>query len=540
MRGSYKRRTRLGAVVVAGAMLLGACASDSEGGGSSSTGASTPDNEKVIQAGWVNEAQPAEAQGGTLQVTLASGIPGMDPTVVSHGLPTQGLVMTALYDSLLRYDPATGTYEGQLAEGVSANEDLTQWTLKLRPDVTFSDGTPLDAEAVVYSVKRMAKARGAAASYSAYVADFQTPDAQTVVFTLKEPLSNFDALLSAELGFPVSPTAAEADPDGFNTKPVGAGPFVLKSFDPTSELVLERNPSYALGQPPLDGIRFSWNVEQGANIDKLVAGQTDLTIGTSIPEIVRGIEAGKPTYTTLVPGFGMAVNSAAGRAFPGNDVRVRKAISLAIDRNAVDQRVNSGQGYIGPYFFPEGSPLHVDTDFGVANVEEARRLVEEVKAETGWDGSFTMLTPQPTDTALAYQAFLNAAGFNVQVEPVASYTDLAMRVAVSRDFDLAVYGMTIFPNTVYQTLSRSLSTGSPSNYASFSSPQLDALLAEMRVTDPAEQRALLERMAGIWAEEMPFITGGAGTYSLLTSEKVGGLEQTSLGLVLFGEAYKAS
>lgn len=538
-----RRRSRFGALAVAGALLLGACASDDSSGDDDGGEGTTPETEEtssVIQAGWVNETDLETTQGGTLDVTLPAAPFGLDPTVASLGVTTGGAPLAALYDTLIRWDPQTGEYSGQLAESIESNEDFTQWTLKLRDDVVFTDGTPLDADAVQFSVERMREGRGSAATYPDYVASYDKPDAQTVIFNMVEPLNNFDALLAGELGYMVSPTAVQADPEGFNTNPVGAGPFVVESFNAQESLALVRNEDYSLGTPPLDSIRFVWNPEQSASVDKLINGETDMAMLTSVPEEVEAIEAGMAAYSQLVAGSGMAINSAPDRAFPGDDPRVRQAISLAIDRDAVNARVNNDQGIMGDFYFPPSSQLYTEQPFSAFDADEARRLVEEVKAETGWDGSFELLTPQPTDYALAYQALLNNVGFNVSIDQVASFLELVERTNFTSNFDVSIHVITAYETNVYQSLARSLTTGSASNYAGYSSPEFDAIVDELRTaTVPEGQVEVLGRLGELWLDEQPFVLTGAQPFTTLTSQSVGGLVPTVNGLILFGEAFKA-
>lgn len=548
MQRNLSVRARLGVVALAGALLLGACASDDDSEETTSAGDKTEEAGRdggetggsVIKAGWVNKTDLESESGGTLRVTLPAAPAGLDPTVASLGVTTGGAPLAAIYDTLLRWDPETGEYSGQLAESVEHNDDFTTWTLKLRDDITFTDGTPLNADAVEFSITRMKSARGSAATYPAYVSSYEKPDQQTVVFNLAQSLSNFDALLAGELGYVVSPTAVNADPEGFNTKPVGAGPFVLERFAPDSELVLARNDDYALNEVPLDGIRFVWNPEQGASVDKLLAGETDMAMLTSIPEEVEAIEAGYPANTQFVAGSGLAINSDPAREFPGDDVRVRRAISLAIDRDAVNQRVNRGEGIMGNFLFPPSTRLGVDTPFGEFDAEEAERLVEEVKAETGWDGSFELLTPLPDDYALAYQALLNNVGFKVTIDQVPSFLELVSRTNLGRNFDVSIHVITTYETNVYQALNRSMGSASSSNYSAYKNPEMDALIDKLRAAEDDEKKAVLEDIAELWREEQPFVLTGAQPFTTVTGKDVGGLVSTVNGLILFGEAFKAS
>lgn len=544
MQATKAMPARLVAVVLAGALFVGACASKDDktttGDTGQETGSSTPaaPDELAIQAGWVNEVDPAPATGGTLAVTLPAAPFGLDPAIASHGIPTGGAPLTAIYDALIRYDPDTGEYSGQLAEGVTSSADFTTWTLKLRPGVTFTDGTPLDAASVVFSIERMKNARGSVSTYPGYVASFDTPDPLTVVFNLKHPLNNFNALLAGELSYVVSPTAVNADPEGFNTKPVGAGPFTVQSFDPASELVLVKNPGYALGDVALDGIRFTWNAEQQASVDKLLAGESDLIMLTSVDVEMEAIEAGYPAYTSLVAGSGLAVNSSGERTFPGQDPRVRQAMSAAINLETVNERVNADHGVMGPFLYAPGTSLHVDTPFSVYDPAMATSLLEAVKADTGWDGSFQLLTPMPNDLALAYQAQLNAVGFKATIDQVPSFLELASRTNLSSDFDVAIQVFTTFPTNTFQALNRSFNSASASNYSGYANPEMDALLAQLPGADGVDgTKAVLEQMAKFWQANQPFILTGNQPFTSVTGKNVGGLVTTVNGLVLFGKAY---
>lgn len=541
MQRTHRPWSRLAALAVLGALLLGACASDSDEGGSSPDDTAADAVEaSAIQPGWVNEVDLEETTGGTLDITLPSPLLGLDPTTSSLGVTTGGAPLMAIYDTLLEWDPETNEYSGRIAESIEHTDDYSQWTLTLKPDVQFSDGTAIDSATVVYSIERMRGARGSSRSYPDFFESFETPDAQTVVMNMVNPMNNVDALLASDLGFVVPQAAVEAKGEEFSNDPVGAGPFMVDSYNPDAELVLVKNPNYSLGEVALDGIRFTWNTEQGANVDKLLNGETDMTLLTSIDSELDAIEAGYPAFTTLVAGSGMAINSAPDRDFPGDDPRVRQAISMAIDTESVNERVNGGEGIMGNFLFAPGTLYAVDTPFGEYNAEEATRLVEEVKSETGWDGSFTLISPPPTDYALSYQALLNAVGFDVQVEPLQGFNDLIARTNVGRNFDVAIHVMTTYETNLYQALNRSLNSTSTSNYLGYSNPEMDALLDELRGADGVDgSKEVLDRMAELWQTQQPFVLTGDQPFVTVTGKNVGGVEITANGLILFDSVFKA-
>jgi len=176
---------RLVVVAVAGNVLLSACASS--GGSSSQPTASAPTS---VQNGIVGNKDDGgtPVKGGTLTFAGYSSALSLDPTKTQPSGSTGGTELSALYDVLVRYDAATKAFTPQLAQSLQADSDQKVWTLKLRDGVTFSDGTPLNAQAVVASINRFNTNRGANAQvWTAAVAKMDTPDPAKVVFTLTSP-----------------------------------------------------------------------------------------------------------------------------------------------------------------------------------------------------------------------------------------------------------------------------------------------------------------------------------------------------------------
>src|SRR5690606_11120694 len=137
---------------------------------------------------------------------------------------------------LVRYDPETAEYEPHVAESLEANDDSTVWTLTLRDGVNFSDGTPLDADAVVASIERyLADDGGQASLWSSKVASTEVTDDRTVTFTLTEPWVDFEYMLATAPGMIMAPAAYAGD----EFTPIGAGPFTFGHYRPNEELLLK-------------------------------------------------------------------------------------------------------------------------------------------------------------------------------------------------------------------------------------------------------------------------------------------------------------
>ena len=195
----------------------------------------------VTQAATSASAPPP--RGGTITIGELGGLPGLDPIGQTFGYPEAGgIELAAIYDTLMRFDPDAGVYEPQLAAGLEPNDDFSEWTLSLRPDVTFTDATMLDAEAVRASILRHTdpSARSAyRAAIGEFVQEMSVADPLTLVFTLAKPWSGFPVMLASTVGMITSPTAVEAAGEDFATSPggAGAGPFMVDSFKPGEDII---------------------------------------------------------------------------------------------------------------------------------------------------------------------------------------------------------------------------------------------------------------------------------------------------------------
>jgi peptide/nickel transport system substrate-binding protein len=141
---------------------------------------------------------PGPVEGGTLTVASFAAPTSLDPTVAAGGGATGGIEMAAIYDTLIRWDPVTATYVPRTALAVEPNADATQWTIRVRPEVLFTDGTAYDAAAVKAGLDRHRSPlnRTPSAAHMARVSDVAVVDALTVVVSLTEPWPGFIAVLA--------------------------------------------------------------------------------------------------------------------------------------------------------------------------------------------------------------------------------------------------------------------------------------------------------------------------------------------------------
>ncbi|HMG44675.1 MAG TPA: ABC transporter substrate-binding protein [Acidimicrobiales bacterium] len=484
-------------------------------------------------------------EGGTLDMAVWFQASSLDPADGNISGVANGTALVALYDVLMRWDAETDTFEPQLAESLESNDDSTEWTLKLRPDVTFSDGTPLDSEAVVYSINRANERQSpAAVGLIARIESMETPDDLTVVFTTREPWVRFPFVLTNSLGLVVSPTAAEAAGDDFATNPVGAGPFTLERFSDGEELVLTARDDYWGGRPPLDEVRFVPVLSGDADrLAGMTSGDFDAGFIRNAGVIGDALDEGYGGYVE-VQNFGelLLMNSRDGR--PTADPRVREAVALAVDTDDLNERVNDGLGIWSKAMFPSSSiwdtsSLAVD---GAASTAEATELLDAAKAD-GYDGAISILCDAAADRQVAsitLEAQLEAVGFDVTIDEKASIGDVVPLVQTDHAYDLACWGNNTVDAAPLQELD--VFFNGPSGYAENYGDR-DAVQAELDglevATDADAEKAAIDAIQEIWTESMPALPLAAVRELVAWTDDVHGIVPTSATMVILSDAWLA-
>lgn len=195
------------------------------------------------------------------------------------------------------------------------------------------------------------------------------------------------------------------------------------------------------------------------------------------------------------------------------DVRVRRAVSAAIDVDSVNERANDGAGSPTKALVGDDSRLAdgIDLDAPITDPDLASALVEEVKGETGWDGSVRLTCPNTREeAALTIEAQLEAVGFDVAMDLVAGTSELVEKVIVRADFDLSCWGL---------------------NY-------LDAALADLRVASTVEEeQAAVEDLQAAWSDTVPAVILESLRPSVILADRLHGVSMTINTLVFFDEAY---
>jgi peptide/nickel transport system substrate-binding protein len=500
------------AAVCSATLLLTGCGSPSSPGGSSA-----------------DVGEPVA--GGAGRIIQVSEPRTLDPATLGNVWATQPELGNALYGTLMINKPDSLDIEYKMAEDFSTTDGGSSYTMKLRPGLMFTDGTPLDAEAVKFNWERMRDpSLGSGASkVSPQIAATEVIDPTTLKVTMVEPNSHFaQAVVTSALNWVASPTALEKGKQAFDQAPVGAGPFTLTEWSRQDKMTLAKNPGYwDAPKPYLDTLTIQFVPDSAQRYNAVMSGAVDLASESNAANLDKADGAGlKAELVETGGGYYMAMNT---RRAPFDDVRARKAVSLALDLDNLNSVVYAGAGVVPTTLFPEGSPFYSDIPLAENNKAEAQALFDELAAE-GKPVSFdftSFSTTENKQTGEAVQAQLSAYD-NVKVGITALDSSAIGSVVAGRDFQMVVTSANVLdPDTELWTSFHSESKG---NMSGIDDPALDEALDAGRVGTTVEERKaaydiVQERIADI----APGVFFVRSTPSVIAGTNVQGIDMYGLG-----------
>jgi peptide/nickel transport system substrate-binding protein len=338
----------------------------------------------------------------------------LDP--ISKGRVFQ--VTEKIMSRLVRPD-MEGRPSPDLAVSWSANDDATVWTLKLRSGVTFHDGSTFGAEDVVYSLKRVLDPEmdSPARSAIAMVSTVEATDADTVQLTLTSPFADLPLLLM-DYRLRMIP---EGSGDTIATSGIGTGPFMVESFNAEGTTKLVANENYFEGAPGVAAMEIIGIADGQARLQALLGGQIDMERGITAQQRVMLDGSGNFNIQVIPTGNWRGLVFRTDVA-PFDDVRVRKALRMAADRQAMLDLVMGGGGVVacdnpvGPT-----DQYHAELECP-QDIEGAKMLLAEAGFPDGIDINLHVATLEPTWPVMAevYQNQAAEAGIRVNIIQVPS------------------------------------------------------------------------------------------------------------------------
>ncbi len=464
-------------------------------------------------AALVLAAGAAQAQRTDITVGMQLEPPHLDPTSAAAGAIDQ-VTYANIFEGLTRF-ASDGSIVPGLAESWEISDDGLVYTFRLREGVKFHDGTTMDAEDVKFSLDRARgeESQNAQKALFSAISEVNVIDPLTVEIRLSQPNGN----LLFNLAWGDAVIVAPESIDDIKTNPVGTGPFRFSNWVQGDRIEIVKNPDYWGTPARLDKATFKFISDPTAAFAAVMAEDVDVFTGFPAPENLAQFEA-DPRFQVLVGSTeGETILSTNNKMPPLDDVRVRKAIAHAIDRQAIIDGAMFGYGTpIGTHFAPH-NPAYVDlTGLSQYDPELSRKLL----AEAGYPDGFTttLKLPPPSYARRGGEiiaAQLAAVGIKVEI------TNLEWAQWLEEVFRGKDYGLTIVSHTepfdigIYAR---------PDYYFQYDNPAFQGLMEELNATtDPTKRAAILGAAQAMIAKD--YVNGYLFQLAALTvaNAKVAGL-----------------
>jgi len=470
----------------------------------------------------------------TLRIGLAEDPDVLDPTLARTYVGR--IVFSALCDKLFDIDEKLNIVP-QLALSHETSADGKEVTIKLRPGVKFQDGEPFDAEAAKFSLDRHLTMEGSFRKPELAALDHvDVVDPLTIKLVLKTPFAPLIAQLTDRAGMMVSPKAAKEEGDKFGQHPVCAGPYKFVERVQQDRMVFEKFADYwNKDNVFIDRVVFLPIVDATVRLANLKSGGLDL-IERLLATDIKDVRADNrlKLATALELGYmGLTVNT-------GNDKnkgplsqseKVRQALDLSIDREALNQVVFNGEFTPGnQWVSPEHPYYQKSFPIRPRDIAKAKALLKE--SGVTLPVSVDFMVPKGAENeavAQVIQSMAAEAGFDLKIRLLEWATSLAQAQAGEYQLFLLGWSGRIDPDGNAYIFQHSKA---PQNESFYSNPEADKVLEEARlVTDPAQRKAIYEKLTKIVLNDDPILYLYHRKLLIAHAARLEGYKQLSDGLV---------
>jgi len=444
----------------------------------------------------------------TLRIGLAEDPDILDPTLARTYVGR--IVFSAVCDKLFDIDDKLNIVP-QLALSYETSADGKAMTIKLRPGVKFQDGEPLDAEAAKFSIERhMTMQASFRKSELSSVDHVEVVDPLTIKLVLKTPYSPLIAQLTDRAGMMVSPKAAKEEGDKFGQHPICAGPYKFVERVPQDRMVFEKFADYwNKDNVFIDKIVFLPIVDATVRLANLKSGGLDLAERVLATDL-KDIRADSRLVLSTVPELGylgLTINIANDKTKGAlsQSVKVRQALDLSIDREAINQVVFNGEFTPGNQWVSPTHPFYQKAfPIQPRNIEKAKALLKEAGVALPVTVDY-MVTKGAENEAVAQvvQSMAAEAGFDLKIRVIEFATSFKQAQAGEFQVFQINWSGRIDPDGNSYVFMHSKA---PQNDGGYSNPEADKLMDDGRLaSDPAQRKAIYEKLTKILLEEEPII-----------------------------------
>src|SRR4051795_7686225 len=470
----------------------------------------------------------------TLRIGLAEDPDILDPTMARTYVGR--IVFAAFCDKLFDIDEKLNIVP-QLALSHKTSADGKEVTIKLRPGVKFQDGEAFNAEAAKFSLERHLNMQGSFRKPELATLDhIDVVDPLTIKLVLKTPFSPLIAQLTDRAGMMVSPKAARDEGDKFGLRPVCAGPYKFVERVQQDRIVFEKFADYwNKDNIFIDRVLFLPIVDATVRLANLKSGGLDLLerlLATDIKAVQTDPRLKLSTAIELgYQGVTLNIGNDKAKGPLSQSAKVRQALDLSIDREAINQVVFNGEFKPGNQWVNPDHPYYQKA-FPVRgrDVAKAKALLKEAGVTAPISVDF--MVPKGAETeavAQVIQSMASEAGFDMKIRVTEFATSLKQAEAGEYQAYLLRWSGRIDPDGNAYIF---LKTGGPQNYSSWSSPDADKALDDARlVTEQAKRQAIYEKLAKLVLDEEPILYIFHRRLLIAHTNKLEGYKQMPDGLV---------
>ncbi|MEZ0076537.1 ABC transporter substrate-binding protein [Planotetraspora sp. GP83] len=490
------------------------------------------------QSGVKAAASAAPKRGGVLRVGTPPPPTKVDPVTMYDG---SAIAIVQLVADYLIWLDKDFTLVPHLAEKWESQDGGKRWIFTLRQGVKFSDGTPLDADAVKATFDRLLDPKAKSAALSAFDSvlargGVSVSGPSTVVFTLERPFSDFPYLVSAGN---YNTVILKKDYTGdFTKSPIGTGPFLLKSYDLSGGASLVRNPSYwREGRPYLDGVEVKFYADDQADLLALQSGEIDAQI-LSRAQLVGPLKGAGDIVVDQVPATGLTAFTFRVDQPPFDRKEVRQAVAYALDRPGLNTTVFEGIGALGnDHLFASLFPA------APSDIPQRAKDPAKVSALLGGQKLTFPLTfdPPTKDYALTIQAQLKEVGIEVTLDQRTSAEFYGGDQEKDTPWLFSTANLVGWAGRAVpsQFIIPMVKSGGVWNGSKYANPALDAAAdAYDAATTDTERKAQAEIIAKALNEDVPVVISvWAGAIRAHNGKKFAGISAHPSNYVDFSEVH---
>jgi peptide/nickel transport system substrate-binding protein len=438
----------------------------------------------------------ATKQGGTLTVVRLSDATKLDPHFITD-IPSANIIYQKVYQTLVAPDKDFKIQPLLAKEWKVVND--TTWEFKLQEGVKFHDGAPFNAEAVKKTFDRLLdpKTESPQREKFSMIKEVKVVDDYTVQLLLEYSYAPLLSILASQEGSIISPKAITENPDALSQHPVGTGPFVFESWKTGQEISLKRNENYWGKKANIDRVVFKVVPEDATRLAMIETGEANINDQVPVTEIER-IEASDKMGLYRTEGLAVEYLGFNVKKKPFDDVRVRKAISHAIEREAIIKGVYNNVGTLANVAM---SPKVLGYSDKVKaydyDLNEAKKLLKEAGYEKGLD--VTLLTSdrkERINMAEVMQSQLKGIGINVKIQVMEYGAYIDMIDKGEHEMAIGGWGNATGDGDYNQyNLFHSASQGAAGNTFYYSNPDVDKMIESARKeTDEQKRLKLYEKV----------------------------------------------